>query len=108
MKRTRSQSTKAGSSKYMTQREPMTEFPSKGNSSLAINLELVHIGSEEDEGSEILYFRKAVEQKVLQWSRLRHYQGKSQKDRPLEVTPRQPQCLLRLFPRAPFRVRDDR
>ena len=53
MKRTRSQSTKPSSSKKKTRRESVAEVPSKGISSLAIDPEHVHAGSEEDEGSEI-------------------------------------------------------
>ena len=52
-KHTRSQSTKAGSSEKKTQQEPVIEVPSRGTSSLAIDPEHVHAGSEEDEDSEI-------------------------------------------------------
>ena len=47
MKRTRSQSTEAGLSKKKTRPESVTEVPSKGISSLVVDLEPVHAGSEE-------------------------------------------------------------
>ena len=53
MKRTRSQSTEAGSSKKKTRREPVIEVPSRETSSLAIDPEPIHAYSEEDEDSEV-------------------------------------------------------
>jgi len=53
VKHTRSQSTKAGSSKKKTQRELVIKVSSEGTSSLAIDPEPVHEGSKEDEDSEI-------------------------------------------------------
>ena len=53
VKCTRSQSTKAGSSKKKTRREPVIEVPFRGTSSLAMDPEPNHAGSEEDEGSEV-------------------------------------------------------
>ena len=46
MKRTRSQSTEAASSKKKTRREPMAEVPSKRISPLIVNPEPIHEGSE--------------------------------------------------------------
>jgi len=46
----------------------MTEIPSQGTSLLGIDPELVHANSEGMKALRYIYFRKAVEQKVLQWS----------------------------------------
>jgi len=53
VKRARPQSTEAGSSKKKTQQESVAEVPFEGTSSLALDPEPVHAGSEEDEGSKV-------------------------------------------------------
>ena len=53
MKRTRSQSTKAGSSQKKSRWEPVAEAPSKGISTSRVDPEPIHAGSKEDEDFEI-------------------------------------------------------